>query len=294
MNAFLLGHGQLACAFLDEAEKSHWHLIQLPKFYYPLKDDSSLRMLFDIFKPVVVINAVAFTDVEFAEENLKLAVEVNSGGVAALAQLAKEYGFLLVHFSTDYVFDGKLDRPWIESDKPNPINNYGLSKLLGEQALIASGCNYIILRTSWLHSHWKSNFVKTILSLGRRQEEIKIVSDQIGSPTSASMLAKMTFLAIKQVFTTPSLSGTYHITNSGYVSWFEYASFIIIEAKRQGILDRKSKLIPITSEMYPSKVNRPFNSRLDTTLFCMTFGVQLADWREGVRNTINHLSFNSI
>lgn len=290
----MLGHGQLACAFLDESEKNHWHLMQLPKVYYPLKDDSYLRMLFEVFKPALVINAVAFTDVECAEENSQLALEVNSGGVAALAKLAKEYGFLLVHFSTDYVFDGKSDRPWMEHDKPNPINNYGLSKLLGEQALIASRCNYIILRTSWLHSPWRSNFVKTILLLGRRQEEIKIVCDQIGSPTSASMLAKMTFLAIDQVLTTPSLSGTYHITDSGYVSWFEYATFVIFEAKRQGVLNREPKLIPITSEMYPSKVNRPFNSRLDTTLFCMTFGAQLADWREGVRNTINHFPFNSI
>ncbi|QWL65364.1 dTDP-4-dehydrorhamnose reductase [Aeromonas jandaei] len=294
MYAFLIGHGQLACAFLDESEKNHWNLIQLPKVYYPLKDDRSLRRLFDFCKPVVVINAVAFTDVERAEKDLKLAVEVNSDGVAALAKLAKEYGFLLVHFSTDYVFDGKLDRPWVEHDKPRPINNYGLSKLLGEQAIISSGCSYMILRTSWLHSPWRNNFVKTILSLGRRQEEIKIVSDQIGSPTSASMLAKMTFIAIDNVLSTPSLSGIYHITDSGYVSWFDYARFVIFEAKRQGVLYKEPKIIPITSEMYPSKVNRPSNSILDTTLFCMTFGAQLVDWREGVRYTISHCTFDNI
>ncbi|RQM69676.1 dTDP-4-dehydrorhamnose reductase [Aeromonas enteropelogenes] len=239
--------------------------------------------------PAVILNAAAYTDVAGAELAPAQAMRVNGEGVARLAELAKQHNALLVHFSTDYVFDGTGNHPWRESDKPAPLNVYGQSKWAGEQAIIASGCRYLIIRTSWLHSPWRTNFLKTMLQLAHSRDELQVVCDQIGAPTSASVLAEVTLQAIESTLAAPELEGLYHVTAAGAVSWFDYACFLLKKARAMGLIERVPRVIPIVSHDYPSHVLRPLNSRLDTQLFQQTFGVRLPDWQQGVSVTLQAL-----
>ncbi|MBL0629247.1 dTDP-4-dehydrorhamnose reductase [Aeromonas veronii] len=239
--------------------------------------------------PDVILNAAAYTDVKGAELAPAQAMRVNCYGVAQLAVLAKQHDALLVHFSTDYVFDGSGNCPWRESDLPAPLNAYGQSKWAGEQAIIASGCRYLIIRTSWLHSPWRDNFLKTMLRLAEHHDELSVVCDQVGAPTSAMMLAEVTVAAIDRILDEPELMGLYHVAASGAVCWLDYASFIFSEAYRLGLIDKVPRLKPITSVDYGGVVNRPLNSRLDTQLFSQRFGVHLPDWRVGVSTTLQAL-----
>ncbi|MFM5253827.1 dTDP-4-dehydrorhamnose reductase [Aeromonas hydrophila] len=284
------GEGQLGLSLFQLAGKEH---IILPKrtdvdLLYPER----LANLVTRLRPTVVINAAAYTSVEHAEINPELAYKINTKAVEALANAAKNIGALLVHFSTDYVFDGCGDKPWCESDKPAPLNVYGLSKWQGEQAIIASGCRRLVLRTSWLHSPYRANFLKTMLHLAPNHSSLQIVCDQVGAPTSARMLAEATFNAISQTLTNPVLEGTYHVVASGYVSWYEYAKFIFQEALHIGMLNCTPSIFPVTSSNYESKVHRPLNSRLDTKLFSDTFGFDFSSWEAGVVETIRQLSIN--
>lgn len=247
-----------------------------------------------LVKPVVIINTAAYTDVAQAEQRPELALQVNAVGVERLAALAKQYDALLVHFSTDYVFDGTGQRPWRESDQPAPLNVYGQSKWAGEQAIIASGCRYLIIRTSWLHSPWRANFLKTMLRLGQERAELQVVCDQVGAPTSASMLAKVTLQAIDKVLAKPELGGLYHVAVRGAVSWYDYAGFMFKEAERLGLITSQPKLMAVASHDYPSVVARPLNSRLDVQRFERNFDLQLPDWRSGVSETLFALSQESL
>ncbi|ARW81417.1 dTDP-4-dehydrorhamnose reductase [Aeromonas salmonicida] len=283
------GNGQLGCSFIELANAKSKRFLHYPatgKYYL---GNDSLSTLIASTLPRVIINAAAYTNVESAEKEPEKAFFVNFDSVAHLAGLAKRYNALLVHFSSDYVFDGSGIRPWHESDQPSPLNIYGQSKWLGEQAIITSGCRYLIIRTSWLHSPWRNNFIKTMLQLGHTKTELVVVCDQVGAPTSTVMLADMVLLAIEQVLTNPLLAGVYHIAATGGVSWFDYARFIFSEAKDLGLVDRVPNLISVTSDNYLSQVSRPLNSRLDTTKFCHAYGVQLPDWRKGVLETLNRL-----
>jgi dTDP-4-dehydrorhamnose reductase len=240
-------------------------------------------------RPAVIINAAAYTLVDQAEVESELAYRINAQAVEALAEAAKRVGALLVHFSTDYVFDGGGDRPWREDDRPAPLNVYGLSKWLGEQAILSSGCRYLILRTGWLHSPYRHNFLKTMLRLGIRRSSLSVVCDQIGAPTSAAMLAEATLAAIRQTLVNPALSGLYHVTAAGEVSWYDYANFIFKEGCALGMVGRMPSLIPVTSDHYTSLAPRPLNSRLDTSLFSKIFGVHFPPWQTGVRETLRQL-----
>ncbi len=241
------------------------------------------------YRPAVILNAAAYTDVAAAEISPTQAMRVNGEGVARLAALAKQHDVLLVHFSTDYVFDGSGHCPWREPDTPAPLNIYGQSKWVGEQAIIASGCRYLIIRTSWLHSPWRTNFLKTMLQLARDRDELQVVRDQVGAPTSAMMLAEVTLMAIDRVLAEPELMGLYHVAASGAVSWFDYARFIFSKAHELGLIEKVPRLKPITSVDYGGVVNRPLNSRLDTQLFSQRFSVHLPDWQVGVSATLQAL-----
>lgn len=240
-------------------------------------------------QPRVIINAAAYTSVDLAEGEPELAYRVNVQAVAGLAEVARRVGALLVHFSTDYVFDGSGYEPWREEDRPAPLNVYGLSKLQGEQAILASGCRHLILRTSWLHSPYRHNFVKTMLRLGQERESLSVVCDQIGAPTSAAMLAKVTLMAIEQTLANPALCGLYHVTAMGETSWYDYARFIFAEAKKWGRELKISELNAVPTHTYPTAARRPLNSRLDTTKFRHAFGLELPHWREGVEETLQQL-----
>lgn len=247
-----------------------------------------------LVKPDVIINSAAYTDVAGAELAPTLAMQINADGVARLATLTKQHDALLVHFSTDYVFDGSGERPWHESDKPAPLNAYGQSKWAGEQAIMASGCRYLILRTSWLHSPWRDNFLKTMLRLAHERDALTVVSDQIGAPTSASLLAAVTLQAINKVLAHPELGGLYHVAARGAVSWYDYAGFVLQEAPRLGFIASQPTLMAVTSHDYPGTVARPLNSRLDVQHFERTFDLQLPDWRSGVTDTLLALSQDAL
>ncbi|MFM5138599.1 dTDP-4-dehydrorhamnose reductase [Aeromonas rivipollensis] len=245
-----------------------------------------LVTLVERLRPRVIINAAAYTQVDQAEYEPELAYQINAKSVAALGEASRRVGSLLVHFSTDYVFDGGGNRPWREEDKPSPLNVYGHSKWQGELAVMASGCRHLIFRTSWLHSPYRNNFLKTMLHLGQEKKSLSIVCDQIGAPTSAVMLAKVTLQAIEQTMVNSALCGLYHVAAAGETSWYDYACFILAEAKALGSEFKLSEVKPIYSPAYPVVAHRPLNSRLDTVKFRAAFGVELPNWRDGVRETL--------
>ncbi len=276
-----LGHG--LAARLSALSWPH-HIAQLPM---GLAHDAS--QLSPHITPAVILNAAAYTDVAGAEKEPELAMAVNCGCVVRLAELAKQHNALLVHFSTDYVFDGAGVHPRRESDKPAPLNVYGQSKLAGEQAILASGCRHLIIRTSWLHSPWRDNFLKTMLRLAPSHDELRVVCDQVGAPTSAALLADVTIKAIARVLKEPDLGGLYHVAASGAVSWYDYARFIFNEAYALGLIDKLPLLKPITSADYGGVVTRPLNSRLDTSKFQRTFDLVLPDWTVGVERMLTEI-----
>ncbi len=264
-------------------------------FFFPDRGDvdfllpEQLSNVIDSLQPEVIINAAAYTSVEKAEAEAGLAFCVNAQTVASLAEAAKRVDALLVHISTDYVFDGKGDCAWCEEDQPNPLNIYGLSKWYGEQAIIASGCRHLIFRTSWLHSPWRSNFIKSMLTLGMTKEHLSVVSDQIGAPTSASMLAEAMMHAILVTTRKPELSGLYHVAAQGETSWYDLAKYCFSVAGSMGMAFKVKSIEPISSDDYPSVVLRPLNSRLNTDKFSRCFGMKLPAWQDDVSTTLSSL-----
>lgn len=241
-------------------------------------------------RPKVIINAAAYTSVDQAEMEPELAYQINALTVAVLAESAKKVGALLVHISTDYVFDGSGSRPWQENDLPAPVNIYGFSKWLGEKAILASGCQHLILRTSWLHSPHRNNFLKNMLQLGTESSYLSIVCDQIGAPTSATLLADASLNAVVQTLKNPLLGGLYHVVAAGEVSWYNYARFIFKEANDIGIINTMPTLIPVKSCDYSKVALRPLNSRLNNELFRQMFCYEFPSWEDGVRETLLYLA----
>ncbi|MFM5136341.1 dTDP-4-dehydrorhamnose reductase [Aeromonas rivipollensis] len=286
--ALLLGgSGQLGMAFRYLAGEGG--LLLPERTEADFQQPELLTNLVMRLQPRLIINAAAYTQVDHAQVDPELAYRVNTQAVAILADAAKQVGALLVHFSTDYVFDGSGDKPWREEDKPAPLNVYGISKWRGEQAISASGCRYLILRTSWLHSPYRHNFVKTMLRLGQEQELLSVVCDQIGAPTSVALLAKVALGAIEQALANPVLCGLYHVAAGGEVSWFDYARFIFAEAQKLGLELKVREIKPVSSCAYPAAARRPLNSRLDATKLRTTFGLELPHWSEGVEETLRQL-----
>ena len=227
-------------------------------------------------RPDVIVNAAAYTDVDRAEREPELAHAVNATGVATLAEEAKRAEILLIHYSTDYVFDGTKDEPYVEEDHPNPLNAYGQSKLAGERAVRDIDGAYLILRTSWVYAPRGRNFLLTIRRLLREREELRVVSDQTGAPTSAAALALATReLIIRHgVGVLSDASGLYHMTAGGFTSWHGFAT----EIARLENIGRPVRIIPITSSEYPTPARRPRNSRLSNEKLLQTFGIVLPHW----------------
>lgn len=282
------GTGQLGLALCQSIDEKA--LLLPARMDADLLHPDQLADLVLKLQPTVIINAAAYTSVDQAEVEPELAYRVNTQAVSILAASAKKTGSLLVHFSTDYVFDGRGDRPWREDDLPEPLNSYGLSKYQGEQAIVASGCRHLILRTSWLHSPYRHNFLKTMLRLGGERSSLSVVCDQVGSPTSAVMLADAALIAIRQTLVNPALGGLYHVAAAGAVNWYNYASFIFKEGCALGLLERIPTLIPVTSDHYTNSVRRPLNSRLNTRLFSQTFLAHFPPWQVGVLDTLRQIA----
>lgn len=238
-------------------------------------------------KPSLVLNAVAHTAVDRAEDEPALSQRINADAVGELAQACRKIDATLVHYSTDYVFDGKSKRPIREDDPIGPINVYGSSKLAGEEAIRASGVRHRILRTAWVYGARGQNFLRTALRLAGEREELRIVNDQVGSPTPARWLAAMTALSLVR---RPEAEGTWHVVADGECSWHEFAKAIYGDALVAGLIARAPKLIGIPSSEYPTKARRPNYSRLDTGKFERDFGLHLPDWRVGLREVIGEIA----
>lgn len=233
--------------------------------------------------PDVIVNAAAYTAVDKAETEAELATAINAAAPAILAEEARRLGALLIHYSTDYVFDGTKPTPYTEDDSTAPLSAYGRSKRAGELAIAAAGSRHLIFRTSWVYGLHGANFMKTMLRLGRRScetgDELRVVDDQVGAPTWTRHLADVTamILARKEV-----PDGLYHLAAAGETSWHDYAEAIFAEALRTGLLDKSPVVRRITSADYPLPAARPANSRLDCSRFRRDFGLALPDWRAGL------------
>jgi dTDP-4-dehydrorhamnose reductase len=236
---------------------------------FDLAKPDSIRQAVREANPDVIVNAAAYTAVDQAEEEEALAMAANRDGPAILAEEAVTRGALLVHFSTDYVFDGEKAAPYVEADPTNPLNAYGRSKLAGERAIQRSGCRYLILRTSWVYSNHGRNFLMTMLRLAQQNKEVRVVNDQHGAPTSSRAIANATPDVIRAVLRDRSLDGLYHMSAKGSTTWCGFAEKIVGE---------QARVVPIASCDYQTAARRPRNSVLDNSKLEKNLGVQLPAW----------------
>jgi dTDP-4-dehydrorhamnose reductase len=259
-----------------------------------LADGAALRALVRDLAPNVIVNPAAYTAVDKAESEHERAYAVNANAPGILGEEAARLGALVVHYSTDYVFDGTKDGAYREDDIPDPQSVYGSSKLAGERLLAAATPQHLILRTSWVAGAHGGNFAKTMLRLAAEREQLGVVADQFGAPTSAALLADVTAQLIRQYDREGATGfpfGTYHVTASGATNWHEYARFVLQAALDAGrpLKTGPDRVSPLTTEQYPTPARRPANSRLDTTRFRETFGLRLPSWQEGIRHMLEQI-----
>ena len=242
-------------------------------------------------RPDVIVNAAAHTAVDRCESEPELARAINASAPAVLAQAAEEAGAWLVHYSTDYVFDGSGAAPWREGDATGPLSVYGATKLEGEQAIRASGCRHFIVRTSWVHSARGGNFARTMLRLAAEREALSVIDDQFGAPTSAELLADATAHMLRRIGQGHELAGTYHVAAAGVCTWHEYACYAIDFARAHGHSVRVSPdaIVAVPTSHYPTPARRPANSRLDTSKWRAAFDLSLPDWQAGVARTLTEM-----
>lgn len=250
---------------------------------------AGLAQTIQAVQPDVIVNAAAHTAVDKAESEAELARTINALAPGVLAEEAKKLGAWLVHYSTDYVFDGSGERPWHETDTPAPLSVYGRTKLEGEELIAQSGCQHLIFRTSWVYATRGGNFGKTILRLAKEREQLKIINDQIGAPTGAELLADVSAHAIRRALVCPELSGLYHCTAAGETNWYEYARLVFDQARQAGIALKLQSALPIPSTEYPLPAPRPLNSRLDCSKLESAFALRLPDWRIGVTRMLDEV-----
>ena len=248
-----------------------------------LADPDAIRRAAREAKPQVIVNAAAYTAVDQAESEPELAMQINGIAPGILADEAKRLGALLVHYSTDYVFDGEKATPYVEDDPPNPINVYGKTKLEGERAIQGFGCRHLILRTSWVYGPRGRNFLLTILRAARERPELRVVSDQVGAPTSSLAIAQATGEILRQSSGRAVFTGIYHMSASGQATWYDFAVAILAEARLP------TPIVPISSEQYPTAARRPGNSLLDNSKLAATVGTRLPSWREQLTGVMAEL-----
>ena len=241
--------------------------------------------------PDIIVNAAAYTAVDKAESESALAHTINTQAPKILAQESLKIGAWLVHYSTDYVFDGNGTKPWKETDPTTPINIYGSTKLEGEKAVINSGCKHLIFRTSWIYSVRGENFIKTMIRLAQSRDHLSVIDDQIGAPTGAELLADVTAHSICTALRQPQVSGLYHLAAKGEISWYGYANFVLDKARQSGIkLQVQAENIrPVTTDVFPQTARRPGNSRLNTKKIEHTFDLTLPLWQTGVTRMLTEI-----
>ena len=257
-----------------------------------LSDPEAIRIFIDQTKPDIIINPAAYTKVDQAESDPELASQINAVAPQVLAEKASEFDIPIIHFSTDYVFDGLKKEPYLETDEANPQSVYGQTKWQGEEA-IRNHKKHIILRASWVFSSHGQNFLKTIMKLIQEKTSLNIMSDQIGTPTSSEALADVTYKIVETIFNDPNFKnfGTYHMTLDNETNWYRYACFIADEAKRLGLqtLMTSKDIKPISSDTYHTLAKRPMNSRLDTTKIKKIFMLELPHWEVEVKRILKVL-----
>lgn len=295
MNILLLGsQGQLG-GELARSLQSLGQVQALDRQELDLADDDKIRFAVRTHLPELIINAAAYTAVDKAESDLDVVMAVNAVAPGILAEEAARLGALLIHYSTDYVFDGKSERPYRETDEPRPLSAYGRSKLAGEQAIAASGVDYLILRISWVYGLHGHNFLRTILRLAAERTELSVVADQFGAPSWARWIADATariaFLGQQRRAAKTFLPGVYHLACSGSTSWHGFASEII--ARHQNLYPDVTLAVhsikAISTPEYPTPAQRPANSRLDCSRVATDYGVACPGWRDALQLCLSEL-----
>jgi len=285
----LLGAGGQLGMELKRELDAESELTALARTDLDFTDEDAIRAAVRLTKPEIVVNAAAYTAVDKAESESELCAQVNAVAPGVIAdEIGKTNGWL-IHYSTDYVFDGSGNKPWLESDATGPLGVYGQTKLDGELAIAATGCRHVILRTSWVYAAEGRNFLHTMLRLGKEREQLKIVDDQIGAPTTAEALTEATQVVLRRLIsskTSASPAGVYHLTCGGSTSWCGFAK-AIFEAfsSRQ----RVPEVLPIPSEAYPTPAKRPRNSRLCCDKFFGQFGYCMPEWQDALRDVASTL-----
>jgi len=234
--------------------------------------------------PDVIVNAAAYTAVDKAESEPELARTINVLAPEILAQESRKLGAWLIHYSTDYVFEGNGIKPWKETDPTVPLNVYGSTKLEGEKAIFNSGCQHLIFRTSWVYSARGKNFAKTMIRLAREHDHLTVIDDQIGAPTGADLLADVTTHSIRTALRQPQVSGLYHLAAKGEISWYGYARFVLDIIRQAGIKLKVApeSVLPVSTDKFSQPARRPGNSRLDTRKIESTFDLTMPLWQTGV------------
>ncbi|SFQ26150.1 dTDP-4-dehydrorhamnose reductase [Variovorax sp. 770b2] len=235
-------------------------------------------------RPDVIVNAAAHTAVDKAESEPEFARKLNATSPGVVAEAAQQIGALMVHYSTDYVFDGSGSKPWKEDDATGPLSVYGSTKLEGEQLVARHCAKHLIFRTSWVYAARGGNFAKTMLRIAKERDKLIVIDDQFGAPTGAELLADITAHAIRATLQDPSKAGLYHAVAGGVTTWHGYARFVIEQAKAAGVeLKAGPEAVePVPTTAFPTPATRPHNSRLDTTKLQSTFGLVLPEWQSGV------------
>jgi dTDP-4-dehydrorhamnose reductase len=242
-------------------------------------------------RPDAVVNAAAYTAVDKAESDAGRAEQVNAVAPGAIAHAAAEVGAWMVHYSTDYVFDGSGTRPWREEDPTGPLNVYGRTKLAGEQRITAANPRHLILRTSWVYGARGGNFAATMLRLACERERLTVIDDQHGAPTGADLLADVTAHALRSVVAGPAGPGIYHVAAAGETTWNGYARFVVGKAQQRGenVKAGPQQVDPVPTSAFPTAARRPHNSRLATAHFRKTFGLVLPPWQHGVARMLEEI-----
>ena len=255
-----------------------------PTLCADLTNLEGIRQTIQAIAPDVIVNAAAHTAVDKAEGEPALANTINALAPEVMAQEAKRLNAWLVHYSTDYVFDGSGNQAWIEADATGPLSTYGQSKLDGEKAISSTGCQHLIFRTSWVYGARGGNFAKTMLKLAKERDALKVINDQIGAPTGADLLADVTAHAIRYAVQNGDVSGLYHLVAAGETSWHAYAQFVIEYARQTGVEIKvpANAIEAVPTSVFPTPAKRPLNSRLNTQKLQSTFGLQIPHWQTGV------------
>lgn len=307
MNTTLLlgANGQLGRSFLEQGESAPGKLVAASRDgsrydgglaeTADLSSPRSLLPLLDRLRPDIIINAAAYTAVDRAEQEEALATAVNGEAVEVVARWAAAHGALVVHYSTDYVFDGHATTPYPVDAPTAPLGAYGRSKLAGEQALQSSGAAYLLLRTAWVYAPHGHNFLRTMLRVGAEREELRVVADQYGAPTSTDLIVQATLAALgawHRVGTVEraAMQGVHHLVASGHTSWHGFASAIFEKAHARGLISQVPRVQPITTAEYPTPARRPAWSVLDNQGFQQCFGYALADWQQGLDHVLDTLA----